>query len=75
MVAQLLPAKFLRLPAVLERCGHKRSTLYLAVAQGRFPKPVNIGERAVAWVESEIDAWIAARVAESRQAATAKDKP
>jgi len=30
----------------------------------RFPAPVRIGVRAVAWVESEVDEWIAARIRE-----------
>jgi prophage regulatory protein len=29
-----------------------------------FPKPVKIGHGSVAWVESEVDAWISARMAE-----------
>jgi prophage regulatory protein len=31
---------------------------------GTFPKPVKIGERAVAWPESEINAWLEQRIAE-----------
>jgi len=31
--------------------------------QGQFPKRISVGVRLVAWVESEIDAYIAARMA------------
>jgi prophage regulatory protein len=31
---------------------------------GKFPKPVKLGENRNAWVESEIDKWIADRVKE-----------
>ena len=31
---------------------------------GRFPRPVKIGPRAVAWVESEIDDWLRQRIAD-----------
>lgn len=61
--------KFLRLPAVLDRTGYSKSRTYALVAAGQFPKPVRIGERASAWIESEIDAWIASRISASREAA------
>ncbi|MGB7756687.1 MAG: AlpA family transcriptional regulator [Salinisphaera sp.] len=48
----------LRLPAVKARTGQSRSAIYAAIQRGEFPKPVPIGARAVAWVESEIDDYI-----------------
>ncbi|MCU1224256.1 MAG: alpA [Edaphobacter sp.] len=56
----------LRLRKVLERTGFSRSTLYLRIAAGSFPRPISLGGRSVGWVDSEVDAWIASRVAESR---------
>jgi prophage regulatory protein len=56
----------LRLPAVKMRTGLSRSTIYLRIAQGEFPAPVSLGGRAVGWVESEVDEWIAHRIAKSR---------
>ena len=56
----------LRLPAVKARCGLSRSTIYQRVSDGNFPKPVNLGARAVGWLEAEIDAWLAAQVQRSR---------
>jgi len=53
--------RLLRLDAVKEITGLSRSTIY---ADPLFPKPVKIGERAVAWVEDEIREWIDARIAE-----------
>ena len=35
------------------------------MAQGQFPRPINIGRRAVAWPLSVIDEWIEARKAEA----------
>jgi prophage regulatory protein len=58
--------KLIRLSDVRKRVPFSRSAIYLLVSQGKFPKPVNIGPRAVAWIESEIDAWVQARIAESR---------
>jgi prophage regulatory protein len=33
------------------------------MAEGTFPRPVDIGGGRVAWPESRIDAWIAERIA------------
>lgn len=60
---------FLRLPAVMQRVGYSKSRLYALISRGEFPQPIRIGQRASAWLESEIDAWIAARVSASRGAA------
>lgn len=57
----------LRLPAVKNRTALSRSTIYKFIATTRFPKPVRLGPRAVGWLESDIDAWIEDRVAESRK--------
>jgi len=54
---------FIRLRQVLNRTGLTRSTLYAYIRDGRFPAPVPISERCVAWVEAEIDRWIADRIA------------
>ncbi|WP_368429956.1 helix-turn-helix transcriptional regulator [Sulfuricaulis sp.] len=58
----------LRLPAVKTRTGLSRSTIYLRVAQGKFPKPVSLGARAVGWVESEIQEWLERQIESSRKA-------
>ena len=48
----------LRLPKVIEKTGLKRATIYLHIKQNKFPKQFKIGDRAVAWLESDIDDWI-----------------
>lgn len=60
--------KILRLPAVKVRTGLSRSTIYLRVAQGTFPKPVGLGGRAVGWVEAEIQEWLQRQIEASRGA-------
>ena len=55
---------FLRLPEVLRRTGLNRSACYELIAAGRFPKPIKIGSRAVAWVEHEVESWAKERMAE-----------
>lgn len=53
----------LRLPAVKSESGYSRSTIYLRIAQGLWPKPVNLGVRMVGWPNSEVTAMNAARIA------------
>jgi len=62
-----MAAKILRLPTVKAVTGLSRSTIYLRVAQGSFPKPISLGSRAVGWVESEVSDWIAQRIQQSRR--------
>ena len=60
------PTRFLRLPEVLARTGLSRSTIYVRLAEGCFPRPVALGGRAVGWIEAEVDEWVRERIAESR---------
>jgi len=57
-----LNRRLLRKPAVLERIGLRTTELYDLVREGQFPAPVPLGKRAVAWIESEVEAWIEERV-------------
>lgn len=50
--------KLIKLKAVMDCTGLARSTVYKFIAEDRFPKPVKLGVRMVAWVESEIEEWI-----------------
>lgn len=56
------PVVLLRLPQVMERVALSRSPILDAIKQGRFPAPIKITNRAVAWVESEVDAWVQQRI-------------
>jgi prophage regulatory protein len=58
----------LRLPAVKTITGLSRSTIYLRIAHGTFPKPVGLGGRAVGWLEAEIQEWLQRRIEVSREA-------
>ncbi|MEL5468378.1 AlpA family transcriptional regulator [Serratia nevei] len=50
--------RLIRLPDVMSITGLKRSTIYLKMKDGDFPKSIPIGERSVAWVEGEVNKWI-----------------
>lgn len=59
----------LRLPSVKARTGLSRSTIYLRISDGCFPKPVSLGGRAVGWVEAEINLWLEKQIQLSRTTA------
>lgn len=59
--------RILRLPTVMGRTGLSRSTIYLRIKEGAFPKPVNLGARAVGWVEAEIQEWLQQQIEASRK--------
>ena len=62
-----MPRRILRLPNVLDRTGLSRSTVYQRVTEGRFPRPVSLGTRAVGWIETEVEEWIARQIEASRE--------
>lgn len=53
--------RLIRLPEVISRVGLGRSTIYRWMADGDFPRPVQLGGHAVAWEEKSIDEWISAK--------------
>jgi prophage regulatory protein len=55
-----------RLPDVKRSTGLSRSTIYLRIAQGIFPKPVSMGGHAVGWLEADIQQWLQRRIEASR---------
>ena len=52
----------LRRKQVEKRTGLSRSTIYLRIYEGTFPRPIKLGARAVGWLENEIEAWLAERM-------------
>ena len=59
--------KILRLPEVKTITGISRSNIYLKMAEGTFPKPIKLGgQRAIGWLEHEIDEWVAKQIQQSR---------
>ena len=62
MADRLLPLK-----SVTDRTSLSKVQIYRMMAWGKFPRPVPVGPHRVAWVEREVDAWIAERVALPRR--------
>ena len=59
-------ANFIRLPTVKSRTGLSRSSIYSKIRDETFPSPIPLGERAVGWIEAEVDSWIEARIENAR---------
>ena len=53
--------RLIRRPEVEAMTGLSRSAIYAFMDRGDFPRPRRIDRQAVAWRESEIDAWIMSR--------------
>lgn len=58
-----MASTILRLPAVKAESGYSRSSIYLRISQGLWPKPVSLGARAIGWPADEVAAMNAARIA------------
>ena len=58
--------KIVRLPKVKEMTGLSRSSIYLRISENTFPKQINLGGRAIGFIESDIQDWINQRIDESR---------
>ncbi|QYJ77927.1 helix-turn-helix transcriptional regulator [Shewanella acanthi] len=56
--------KLIKLKEVIEITCLTKATIYRMIAAGKFPKQVSLGDRAVAWIESEIEGWINERIVE-----------
>jgi predicted DNA-binding transcriptional regulator AlpA len=67
--------RYIRLPEVCARVGLKRSTVYRLISLGRFPKHIKLSEHASAWIDSEIDDFMIARIAERDHESVAVEPP
>ncbi|CAH0287513.1 hypothetical protein SRABI70_03949 [Pseudomonas sp. Bi70] len=56
--------RLLRRREVEQKTGKSRAAIYADIRAGTFPEPVPIGVNSVAWLEAEVDQWIADRLAE-----------
>ena len=59
-------SRILRLPDVKKMTGLSRSSVYLHIQKGTFPKPVRLGRNSVGWVEQEVTIWIRQLISQSR---------
>ncbi len=66
--------RFLRKHVAADRVGYHPEHLMRLVRQGKFPRPVQLGPRSVAFVEEEVNAWLKDRIAE-RDAGVGTKRP
>ncbi|MGH7489204.1 MAG: helix-turn-helix transcriptional regulator [bacterium] len=64
--------RFLRLREVCRITGLSRSMIYQLQGEHRFPQSIKLTERAVGWIEQEVQEWMTARVTERRPSPTAR---
>jgi len=60
--------KIIRLPEVKIKTGLSRSTIYLCMTKGTFPQAISLAERAVGWLDADIEQWLIERIAVSKGA-------
>jgi prophage regulatory protein len=54
--------RILRRPEVEQKTGFKRAHIYNLMKEGKFPKALRLGVRAVGWDSVEVEQWIADRL-------------
>jgi len=62
-----MATRMLRLPDIKFLTGLSRSTIYLRISTGDFPKPIPLGGRAVGWDEKEIEEWLQQQIQKARE--------
>lgn len=65
MSEDLRPERLLKLGEVCHKTSLGSTFIYQQIRKERFPKAIKLAEKCVRWRESDIDAWILARIAES----------
>ncbi|NWK44914.1 helix-turn-helix transcriptional regulator [Ralstonia pickettii] len=53
--------KALNIHQVADKVSLGKSTIYRLIAKGEFPKPFSLGGNRRAWLEEDINKWLAAR--------------
>jgi len=49
--------RFLRIDDVVKFTGLSKPSIYRLMREGSFPRPVRLGERAVAWTINDLEQW------------------
>ncbi len=53
---------FLRIVDVMKKTGIAKSTIWLWVSEGKFPKPIKLSPRITVWEEKEINHWMSNKI-------------
>ena len=58
--------KIIRLPVVKDKTGLSRSSIYLRMSKGDFPQSISLGDRAIGWLETDVEQWLEEKISASR---------
>ena len=53
--------RLIRLKELTGIVGYQRAAIYKKIALDEFPRPVALGERAVAWRSDDVESWVNSR--------------
>lgn len=59
--------RIVRLPTVKEITGLSRSSIYLRMSKKEFPQSISLGDRAIGWLEADIEQWLEQCIAASKK--------
>jgi prophage regulatory protein len=62
METKLNDINLYRITQLVKKLVISKSTIWLWVKEGSFPKPIRLGKKSVAWLASDIENWIQERV-------------
>jgi prophage regulatory protein len=62
-----MKSRLIRIDTLTQMIGLSRSTVYNLIRSNQFPQPIKIGDRAVAWSESEVEDWISNKIETPRR--------
>ena len=65
---QIENQRLIRRKEVQTKTGLGASSIYAMMKNGEFPQCLNLSERRVAWIESDVDQWISERIASHKAA-------
>ena len=61
----VLKDQLVTMPFITQLTGLTDKWFYKLIQDGEFPKPIKLGRRS-RWLESEVEAWLQQRIAQSR---------
>lgn len=60
----------IRIGEVIQKISLSQSTIYAMISKGTFPKPFELTPGRVAWIEEDVDCWLATKAGRAHKATT-----
>ncbi|MGC5885701.1 AlpA family transcriptional regulator [Ralstonia pseudosolanacearum] len=58
----------IRIKEVIQKISLSQSTIYSMISKGAFPKPFELTPGRVAWIEEDVDCWLATKAGRAQEA-------